>query len=257
MSVLLVTFALGVYFNDAANENTKHASLAGSLGPFYTTSDGDGIADAAAGLSTAVFLPNLGQVGHEVYFQLFDRAGMAHLHATSISILTRAQTQAGERRPEVKLRFIGANRRPEVRGSGSVAERPYLTDAASGHEVLTEMPFFSEVSYQSLYNGVDLRLKAAGPTVTRSFRFDPGTPVSTVMMHYDLGKTPVLLPSGNLWIEIEHDVLTYGPPKAYQIDGERQIPVHAAFKLGNYGALTFTVQDLDPSLPLVIEVAGV
>ena len=66
-----------------------------------------------------MFIPNLGQVSPDVYFQLIGPTPEAHFRARSIGIRRRVgiAPEAGHE-SLVDVRFVGANPRPEVRATG-------------------------------------------------------------------------------------------------------------------------------------------
>lgn len=211
----------------------------------------------AIGRTPGVFIPNLGQVDHDVYFQLIGPDQEAHFRARSIGIHRRAGIgTAAVSESIVDVRFVGANRRPEVRATGLADERLAYVRRILGKSFTASVPLFSEVTYEEIYDGVDLRVSASGSRVTRRFSFKPGVSIERVLLHYDGADNPVLLPTGAILIPAKGGVLKYTVPEAVQeIDGKR-VAIPVGYHLGPYGAFGFRIGQYDASLPVVIEVEG-
>lgn len=208
--------------------------------------------------ASGVFIPNLGQVSHDVYFQLIGPIQEAHFRARSIGIRRRVGiAPEAERESLVDVRFVGANPRPEVQATGLADERLSYVGNVLGRSFTASVPLFSELTYENLYDGVDLRVSAKDSRITRRFMFEPGVSTDRVLLHYDGAENPVLLSTGGIRISTRRGSLLYAGPTAYQERNGKRVGISIGYKLGRYGAFGFSIGEYDVSLPVVIEVEGV
>lgn len=225
-----------------AGSSSEHPELAPD-----TTSTG--------GVSGA-FVPNLGQVPHDVYFQWIGPRLVAHFQADAVVLEARRGRQADLGQESVRVRFVGAGRRPQVEATQQ--SRGRLTYPLGGAKLYSaSIPLFSELTYTGLYEGVDLRFMASESGLVRRITFAPGVAPSTLLMHFEGGGRPTMGASHNLEFEAAPLELAYPRPDAYQVVDGVRTPVSADFEIRHFGAVGISVPDFDPSLPLVVEIAGV
>ncbi len=206
--------------------------------------------------ASGVFIPNLGQVSHDVYFQLIGPIREAHFRARSIGIRRVGIAPGAGHESLVDVRFVGANPRPEVRATGLADKRLSYVGDVLGKSFTASVPLFSELTYENLYDGVDLRVSAEDSRITRRFMFEPGVSTERVLLHYDGAENPVLLSTGGISISTRRGSLQYAGPTAYQERNGKRVGISIGYKLSRYGAFGFSIGEYDASLPVVIEVEG-
>ncbi len=119
----------------------------------------------------------------------------------------------------------------------------------------TGIPTYGEITYPSLYPGIDLLFYGGrgGSALEHDFIVAPGADPGTIRFRL-LGADAVrLAPDGNLEVTVAGRQLLFDAPVAWQGTPAPQNVVKAAFRIEPDGAIGFSVPQWDHSRPLTID----
>lgn len=116
----------------------------------------------------------------------------------------------------------------------------------------SEVPLYGQVTYESVWPGVDYRVYGFGDALKYDFILSPGVDPSTVSLQYD-GLSSITLSNDTLYLETTVRQMTEFPPVAYQVvNGNKQI-VACDYQLTE-NVLTYVFPEgYDESLELIID----
>lgn len=222
------------------------------------------------------FEPNVGQSGNSVRYIAHAPGAEIYFARGEVALAlstTRRPTSANKSVPGlaapaeeamladvVKIGFVGANPAAAMQsGTATQGRVNYLrgNDANKWH---TNVPLYSNITYKSLYSGVDLTYSGEQGQLKGTYRVAPNADPSQIRWQYSgISTTPGVDASGNLVISLDsapgtqHPALTELAPVAWQeIDGNR-INVDVRYEVGAGGSVGFAVSEYDRSQPLVID----
>ena len=174
--------------------------------------------------------------------------------------------------PVVRLRFDGANPRPEISG----AERmPGVANYLLGDDPArwrTGLPTYAGVVYHDLYPGVDLRYDGNEGLLKGTYTVAPGVDPSAIRWHYagaqdvqvdkTTGDLHISLPTSHSKLKTQNPKLIEHAPAAWQtIDGQR-VPIEVRYAVfepasdpGQNPTVGFALGAYDASQPLTIDPA--
>lgn len=151
------------------------------------------------------------------------------------------------------LRFRGAS--PEVELSahrGALGRVSYMRgdDPTTWQQGLAS---FGQLTYSSLWPGIDMRLRGEQGTLKYEFALSSGADASRIGLAYAGAQSLSLAPDGGLLIETPRGTLRDSAPVAFQsIDG-RRVPVKSRFTLQGATGYGFVLGAHDRSRPIVID----
>lgn len=115
------------------------------------------------------------------------------------------------------------------------------------------LPLLESISYQDLWNGVDLVYRAEESRVKAEYIVGPGTSVDEIRLRFD---TAVLIQAdGTLRVHGLKGDFVEDKPVLFQMIGGERVTVDGWFRLFNDGTIGFTAGDYDRSEPLVVDPA--
>lgn len=225
------------------------------------------------------FTPNLGQTDPAVRF--FVRGATGNLfftpdevvltlptattalpawspQSTRLAALSQVASSAAEPMGVLRTRFDGAN--PQTAVAGATGLPGMVSELVGDVARPTALATYSEIVYQQLYPGIDLRYHGAGNQLRSVYSVAPRSDPAAIRWHYD-GITGVELldATGDLQIRLSNAAtLTAFAPRAWQmIDGQR-VPVDVRYRvLGATPAagVGFALGSYNPAVALMIEPA--
>jgi len=224
------------------------------------------MASGLLGCDAAFFLENRGQLqdpsvryyaqGSPLSVGLKDD-GLVFVHRTSLGSsmdVPRTVDAPVVQERRFMLDFLGCNavvpRGAEPRGSPTnfyIGPDPALWTR--------EVTGFSEVLYEGLYDGVDLRYYFMDGMLKYELRLAPGVGCEPIQFRFDgilgLGTDEV---DGALAIKTPFGTLVDSAPTIWQEDGALRNPIGGAFALIDDRTFGFVLpEDIDPALPTVID----
>jgi PKD repeat protein len=205
-------------------------------------------AGAADVLSTTIpvcFIQNDGQADEQVLF-LANSPGYTLFLTRDGQIMAPADGAAA-----VAITYPGAGT-AVVTGEGLL---PGKTSYFLGNDPaawVTNVPMYSTVRYDGLYDGITLFYHGGTGILKREFVVGPGADPSLIRMEYAGQESLALDPSGTVLIGTSAGALFETAPVCFQVvDGER-VDVACEYVISG-DTVTFAIGDYDPALPLVID----
>jgi hypothetical protein len=151
----------------------------------------------------------------------------------------------------LRMQFVGAGK-PQVEGVElQTAKSNYFTGASAA---ITAVPHFGEVSYMSLYPGVDVRWYGDRSKLEYDVVVAPGADASVVRMKMQGADEVSVAKDGGLAVKFGDREIVQHAPVAYQMNGETREIVAAAFDVVG-DEVAFKVGSYDASRTLVIDPA--
>jgi hypothetical protein len=161
---------------------------------------------------------------------------------------------AGTRLDPVRVRFSQVSPNVELEATGRLAGTVNYLLGKDPTWWRRDVPTFSELRYAGLWFGIDLSYEGTMRALKGTYTVAPGADPSRIAWRYE-GADSVSLDavSGSLVVTAGGRTLTEQAPIAWQEDGERRVPVAAAFALSGTGEASFALGAYDPARPLVID----
>jgi hypothetical protein len=203
------------------------------------------------------FVENLGQTDAQVRYHA-QGSDYAFFFTPEQVVLSLTEdlpvaSKATPRSSVLTMNFIGADDGVELEAQGP-------TDALVNY-VLGDDPGqwnmgltgYSEVVYDELWPGVDMRLRGQGGELKYEFHLEPGTDPGVIGLNYDGANRLTVDASGTMQIRTALGILEDSAPVSYQeIDGTR-VPVASSFQLDGGTGYGFDVGPYQAEHPLVID----
>lgn len=151
------------------------------------------------------------------------------------------------------VNFVGANARPAVRGEQPTGERMNYFLGNDRSRWATDVPAFTDVRYQQLYPGTDLRFYSRGPVMEYDFELAAGADARRIQLKYE-GQQSLRVVDGALQIETSVGRVTEQQPFAYQLVNGHRVAVPCQYVLGKGNVVSFGLpKGYNKALPLVID----
>ncbi|MDO7876733.1 PKD domain-containing protein [Hymenobacter sp. ASUV-10] len=151
------------------------------------------------------------------------------------------------------VNFVGANAKPAVRGEQPTGEHLNYFLGNDRRRWATDVPAFTDVRYQQLYPGTDLRFYSRGPVMEYDFELAAGADARRIQLKYE-GQQSLRVVDGALQIETSVGRVTEQQPFAYQLVHGRRVAVPCHYVLGKGNVVSFGLpKGYNKALPLVID----
>lgn len=222
--------------------------------PSPSSSDGVPRSKLVGTRPALAFEPNRGQFDPQVRFA--SRGSGYTLFLTDEEAVLSVRGPAGSIDPAtntvIRLTLDGANPRPPT-GRDLL---PGFVNYLIGNDPSrwrTEIPTYSRVQYDGVYDGVDLVYYGREGVLEYDLVVEPGTDPSQIAMHIGGAERIDLDETGNLLLATKAGTLTMRAPVVYQdLDGRREI-VEARYAWDGSRTTRFELGAYEPSEPLVID----
>ncbi|HLM02774.1 MAG TPA: SBBP repeat-containing protein, partial [Pyrinomonadaceae bacterium] len=231
-----------------------------------TTADKQKILDAYGKLPLH-FEPNLGQTDERVKFLARGHGYSLFLTGTEavLSLQKRGKNKAqADKRAIVTMRIEGANDEAKSSGLDATESKSNYLVGNDSARWQTDVPNYSKVKYEQIYNGVDLVYYGNNQRLEYDFLVRPDADPNQIKLKFDGVKSAKIdRQSGDLLLETEVGTLRQHAPVVYQnIDGERK-EIAGSYALSAAAgdkqrakdgiSVTFRLADYDKSKELVID----
>ena len=225
------------------------------------------------------FVPNLGQWEHSARFVhrsgpmtlfLKDRGWVIDLRERRVGSRVKAMAKARphdsrQAMPEdhdvgqkvrgvaLEMTFEGGSR-PEIVGEKKLEGHHNYFLGNDENRWRTGVPLYRAVRYESLYAGIDLRLREMNGVPEYDLLLQPGADLSGVAVHVEGARGLSIASDGSLVIETALGPLTQSVPKTWQVDrAGKKREVICNFTLLGAHRFGFTAPDWDGATHLTID----
>lgn len=195
------------------------------------------------------FEPNVGQTDPSYKF-VFHSAGLGARFESSAAEFTLPDSNVHPR--PIRLKFLGSEHDPKITPETPLPGKVNYLRGSDPSRWNRDISTFGSIRYRSLYPGIDLRFYGNGEQVEHDFIVAPGSDPAVISVEVQTGGKVQLNTDGDLLIEMEHSVLRFQKPSAYQITEQGKTLVAANFHLHD-NTFSFDLGAFDRSLPLVID----
>jgi len=208
-------------------------------------------ADLARPAFGAGFEPNVGQSASPALF--LARGGRASSFFTRDGLTVSMQASDGVD-VAVRMRLLGADPAVVVRGDQPLPGKSHYFLGNDPSQRRSDVPRFRRVRYERIYAGVDLVYYRNGEGLLEyDFEIRAEADPAPVAFAFDGADEVRVTPSGDLALVVGEHRLIHRRPEAYQLRGDRRIPVEAAYQVNSDQEVRFQLGVYDRSLPLVID----
>ncbi|MHB1457735.1 MAG: DUF7948 domain-containing protein [Armatimonadota bacterium] len=194
-----------------------------------------------------------------VTFDLWDASKKDRLNKKDM--LSKAElgklTKPEKRKHAVlKLTFKGANSKCRVDGMDTLPGKVNYMKGNDKSKWHTDIPTYKSVIYKDVWQGIDIMYRGDRRQLKYDIRMNPGAEIRNVQLRYDGAQKMWLDKKGTLHIKTAVTEFVEKVPGIYQEKDGKQISVTGGYRLLDKKTVGFTVKDVDPSLPMVIDPAS-
>jgi gliding motility-associated-like protein len=193
---------------------------------------------------------------NNLVFSFYSQADLDRVHEETHETKSPAELQKAEQQKircyAYDLSFVGANASPViVPGEKQAAYSNYFlgNDPAKW---AGRVAHYDQLTYQSLYPGVDARFYSAENNLKYDFILAPGINPSLIKMKYD-GLTTLRISEGKLVFSLGFMDVAEAIPYAYQVIGGVKKEIHFNYVLNGNTVSFETSGDIDPAYELIID----
>ena len=219
-----------------------------------THSNSGGLRPGHRGRSLS-FEVNQGQADSTIKFLARGRGYTLLLTDTEalLKLPAAKQAHADEKLPWIRMQHIGANPKPQVKGSDLTQAKSHYYLGNNPGAWRTNISHYAKVGYTGVYPGVDLVYYGNEGQLEYDYVLASGADPGLITLEFqgiDRLSTNV---TGDLVIASGSGELYLKKPRAYQwFDGSAR-PVDSAYSIKGQHQIGFELGAFDPSLPLVID----
>jgi len=217
------------------------------------------------------FIPNKGQFNSEVLFQTGISGGSASFTNNgvvyTINILQKGnrglisearastETLSDVKTFVLSLEFQNTNLSAEVTGGNSLPGIVNYLMGADSKNWITGINTYNSVTYEELYQGIDLTYDSKNSALKGTYSIEPGSDPDKIKWVYNGDEGIKVDPdTGELKIKFGEDsVLTENKPVSWQEINGRLVPVEVSFVIDNKGTVGFSVGNYDPNYTLIVD----
>ncbi len=153
----------------------------------------------------------------------------------------------------IKARFVGSNSNPVIVG---LEKMEYICNYFIGNdpdEWHTDVPNYSAVIYEEIYDGIALKYYGNGKQMEYDFIVSPGADYSQIKIQYEGAESISINSNGQLVVVTKWGEIVEQTPVIYQIDNSSRVAVSGEYKMMGDNSFGFELSGYNPALPLVID----
>jgi len=151
-----------------------------------------------------------------------------------------------------RVSFLGHNRDVKIGGNEL---QPFYHNYFLGNNPSKwagNVPVFGGITYGNIYDGIDVKIYSAGPSLKYDFVVAPGADPSVIRLGFD-GVKPTITRNGDLKIVTSVNTILEKAPYVYQMIGGKKVVVPSKYTLKD-GVLGFEFpKGYNRALPLIID----
>lgn len=207
-----------------------------------------------------VFQRNDGQVDGQVKY--FVRLGTQSIFFTTDSIvysfIKSASDDENAEKPKTRRglaleqTFVGSNTSSTLASGKELESKVNYFIGNDPDKWQTQIPTFSSVLYQDLYQGIDVKYSGETGRLKYEYILDPNVSPEIIRVQFDGMKGYAIADTGDLVVDTEFGPFGVAKPAAYQWVNDQKVMVSAAYRILDDRGYGFTVGAYDRSLPLII-----
>ena len=216
------------------------------------------------------FQANHGQFNSEVKFFSQQRGGSLLLSSSERvfvfdpphEALSGSITQNSPRSSMLRMRFIGANPSPTIKGLDPLHGKYHYLGGSDPARWHTDIPMYARVRYDEVYPGIHMVYYGNKGHFEYDVIVESGANPHDVTIGFDGVDTMAIDRGGNLVLSVAGARLIYQKPVIYQDvtesptgDGvtRTRVPIKGGYRITNDGNVRFHVAAFDRTKPLVID----
>ena len=151
-----------------------------------------------------------------------------------------------------KVHFLGANTSALTLGEQPFAHYYNFFKGKDTQKWKSNVSAFKQVTYQNLYEGVDLNIYSQGSFMKSDYIVKPGADVNSIQLLYEGVDDMEVNDDGQLLIKTSVNFLHEFKPYAYQVINGEKVAVECSFKLNGH-LVSFEPKDYNKNIALIID----
>ena len=160
-------------------------------------------------------------------------------------------SEVGTSPTPLRLRLLGANPRPGMRGLWKSKDRAVVTQGAGNG--LKNVPTFRKVLYEGVYPGINLVFYGNPAQLEYDFILNPHADPDKIRLAFEGAERVEAEGDGDLLLTTPSGVFRQKRPVIYQVIGGERREVSGGYLLESGGEVRFRVGAYDPAHPLIID----
>ena len=198
---------------------------------------------------------NQGQADPRVKYLARGPGYTLWLTADQAVLALRSSPQASTPSPVVRLKLVGSDPAPNVRGDQPLPGRINYFLGNNPQAWHTDIPTFAQVRYRNVFRGVDLLYYGRQGQLEYDFVLGAGADARRIRLGVEGAERLELTPGGDLLLHVAGGEVRLQRPVAYQQVGQERRSVSVRYVLGRPHSpeVSFAVGSYNRRQPLVID----
>ncbi len=153
----------------------------------------------------------------------------------------------------IKASFVGANQNPQMIGADLTEYKCNYFIGNDANEWHTDVPNYTAVMYQEIYDGIDLKYYGNGRQMEYDFIVSPGADFSQIKIQYEGAESISTNANGDLVIKTNWGEVIEKRPVIYQQENNTRIPVDGRYLITGANSFGFELSGYNSALPVIID----
>jgi hypothetical protein len=170
-----------------------------------------------------------------------------------VSFADDERAAVGRGAEPLRMRFAGARAGAHPAGAGTTGGRANYLTSDDRSAWRTNVPTYSAVRYEGLYDGVDAVFYGAGGCLEYDIVVAPGASAEQLRMRFEGQRSAEVSADGDLVLRVGNGEARLRRAAAYQEDGGVKRAVSTRFAVDAAGEVRLEVGAYDPRRPLVVD----
>lgn len=153
----------------------------------------------------------------------------------------------------INANFVNSNKNVQILKEG---ESPFYTNYLLGNDASKwkgHVRTFEEITYNNLYNGIDLKVYRTGDFLKYDYIISPGSNTNQIQVQYEGAEKPIIR-EGKLVLSHSLGELIEAKPYAYQIINNEKIKIPCFYIINGQGIVQFSFPNgYNKSEPLIVD----
>ncbi|MCH7879349.1 MAG: SBBP repeat-containing protein [candidate division Zixibacteria bacterium] len=154
----------------------------------------------------------------------------------------------------IKASFVGANPNPQMIGVDMMEYKCNYFIGNDPNEWHTDVPNYTAVLYEQIYDGIDLKYYGNGKQMEYDFIVSPGADYSQIEIEYEGAESISINDNGDLVVETKWGKVIEQRPLIYQIENNSRVAVTGEYRIMGDNTFGFELSSsYNPALSVVID----